>query len=277
VSAEVFALPAAVKEAMPFDPFLDIGYQCPGSQQLDAAGTPVHGDTKEAFLMTNNALLSDPSHVPIADDPFAGAKLHRPPVAAHEAVTRAYVAAAGALNARLNALLFDAMGLAEAERAALGSRPFMVLKQMRYQGEISCPEAGKLGAGAHADWGAFTILATDATPGLQVTMGEGVWLPVPPRKGCLIINSGDQIAQLSNDAYRSAVHRVVTVSTTPRFSTAVFTYFNLEAEVAPLPRFVSADRPARHPAGRTTLAYFHYKLHESMERGGGYAPPAAAA
>jgi isopenicillin N synthase-like dioxygenase len=136
---------------------------------------------------------------------------------------------------------------------------------------------GKLGAGAHADWGAFTILATDATPGLQVTMGEGVWLPVPPRKGCLIINSGDQIAQLSNDAYRSAVHRVVTVSTTPRFSTAVFTYFNLEAEVAPLPRFVSAERGPRYPAGRTTRQYFHFKLGESMERGGGYAPPAAQA
>ena len=86
----------------------------------------------------------------------------------------------------------------------------------------------------------------------------------------------DQIAQLSNDAYRSAVHRVVTVSSKPRYSTAVFTYFCLDAEVAPLPRYVSAQAPARHPAGRTTKEYFHFKLRESMERGGGYAEPAAA-
>ena len=222
--------------------------------------------------MTNNALLTDIKHVPVADDPFAGSKLHRPPVAAHADVTRAYTAAAGALNARLNAVLFDALRLDAATREALGSRPFMVLKQMRYAGDPSDVAAGKLGAGAHADWGAFTILATDATPGLQVQMG-GEWLPVPPLPGCLIINSGDQIAQLTNDTYRSAVHRVVTTSSTPRFSTAVFTYFNCEAAVGPLPQFVSAETPARHPLDRTTKSYFIFKLHESMERGGGYAPP----
>ena len=233
--------------------------------------------------MTNNALMSDAAAAPPpgdASDPFAGSRNFAPPVEGHAAAVRAYVTAAAALNDRLNALLFDAIGLAEedAARQRLGSRPFLVLKQMRYAGEPSQPERGKLGAGAHADWGAFTILATDGTPGLQVQMGDA-WLAVPPREGCLIINSGDLIAQLTNDAYRSAVHRVVTVSTKPRFSTAVFTYFNLTAEVAPLPRFVdaAAGRPPAHPAGRTTLEYFHFKLRESMERGGGYAPPPPAA
>jgi isopenicillin N synthase-like dioxygenase len=223
--------------------------------------------------MTNNALLLNAAHVPVPDDPFRGAKLFRPPVPAHEDVTRAYVAAAGALNARLNALLFRALQLAPAECDALGSKPFMVLKQMRYAGDPSDPENGKFGAGAHADWGAFTLLATDATPGLQIQMG-GEWLPVPPLPGCLIINSGDQISHLTNDVYRSAVHRVVTTSSMPRFSTAVFTYFTLEAEVAPLPRLVTPATPARHPSGRTTKEYFHFKLHESMERGGSYAAPA---
>ena len=45
-SAALFALPGAAKGAMPFDPYLDIGYQAAGSQQLDARGIPVHGDTK---------------------------------------------------------------------------------------------------------------------------------------------------------------------------------------------------------------------------------------
>ncbi len=196
-------------------------------------------------------------------------------MAAPAAVTRAYTAACAALNARLNALLFDALQLDAAARAALGAAPFLVLKQMRYAGEPSDPAAGKLGAGAHADWGAFTILATDGTPGLQLQMGDR-WLPVPPRPGCFIINSGDQVAQLTNGAYRSAVHRVVTVSATPRFSTALFTYFGLEARVGPLPRFVTDAALAAHPVGRTTREWFHFKLHESWERGGNYAPPAPA-
>ena len=46
-SARLFALPAEVKTAMTFDPWLDIGYQAAGSQQLDASGKPAaHGDTK---------------------------------------------------------------------------------------------------------------------------------------------------------------------------------------------------------------------------------------
>jgi hypothetical protein len=142
--------------------------------------------------MTNNALLLDAAHVPVAGDPFLGAKLELPPVPELLEVCSSYVTAAAALNARLNALLFDALQLDAPARAALGSKPFMVLKQMKYAGDPSDPGAGKFGAGAHADWGAFTLLATDATPGLEVQMGDA-WLPVPQRDGCLIINSGDQV------------------------------------------------------------------------------------
>jgi len=260
---------------MPFDPYLDIGYQCSGSQQLDAQGTPVHGDSKEAFCATNNALMTGYVAPPGADV-FAGSTLYTPPVPGHATTCSEYTAASAALNDKLNGLLFDALGVDDTERARLASRPFMVLKQMRYAGDPSDVAAGRLGAGAHADWGAFTLLATDMTPGLQVQM-DGNWLPVPPKPGCLIINSGDQIAQLTNDAYRSAVHRVVTQSSQPRLSTAVFTYFNLEATVAPLSRFVTAETPARHPSGRTTLEYFHFKLHESMDRGGYNAMSSASA
>ena len=82
--------------------------------------------------MTNNALLLDPAHDPAADDPFAGATLRLPPVAEHAEVARAYTAACCALNARLNELLFDAMALGAAERAKLGSKPFVVRMLLRW-------------------------------------------------------------------------------------------------------------------------------------------------
>ena len=246
------------------------GYQGPGEQQLDAQGEVVHGDTKEAWLMTNNGVMLTPEAEPDAADPFAGATLHLPPLEGHLAVVTQYTASTMALNAALNELLFDALQLAGVDRERLGNRPFVVLKQMRYAGEPSDVAAGRLGAGAHADWGAFTILATDGTPGLELQMGDS-WLAVPPREGAFIINSGDQINQLTNGVYRSAVHRVVTVSTKPRYSTALFTYFNLAALVGPLPCFISPVTPAAFPTDRTTLAYFHHKLRESMDRGGSYA------
>ena len=60
------------------------------------------------------------------------------------------------------------------------------------------------------------MLATDGTPGLQVEL-DSTWLPVPPNSkgGLLIVNAGDQIEMLTNGEYRSARHRVVTVSSAP--------------------------------------------------------------
>jgi isopenicillin N synthase-like dioxygenase len=249
---------------------LDIGYVGSGLQTLDQKGNVQHsGDTKEQFMMTNNLLISgkaddeevmcDPMNV------FEGSQNYKLNVPGHTTVTRDYTSAAYRLNQQLNSLLFEALQLSPEEQERLGSTPFIVLKQMRYRGEKSDPAAGKFGAGAHADWGAFTILATDSTPGLQIYMGEEQgWLPVPTKPNCFIINSGNQIAQLTNNLYRSAIHRVVTTSTKPRFSTAIFTYFNTNAEVAPLDQFVSDSQPACYPYGRTSLQYFHYKLHQSM-------------
>ena len=106
-------------------------------------------------------------------------------------------AAAYALNRQLNELLFDSLRMDPPSRAALGSAPFAVLKQLKYapagfeEGRDRLSNAS-LGAGAHADWGSLTVLATDGTPGLQVEL-DGEWLPVPPNEGCLIVNAGDQI------------------------------------------------------------------------------------
>lgn len=271
VAADMFALPEDAKKTLSFDSNLDIGYVASGGQFLDPDGTIQHsGDTKEQFMMTNNKLITDPASPSIdPEDVFEGSTNHAiPKVPDHAKITRAYMSAVYKLNQKLNSLLFDALSIVdESERLDYTSNPFCVLKQMRYEGELSDPARGKFGAGAHTDWGSFTILATDETPGLQIQMREKNWLPVPPKEGCLIINSGDQIAQLTNDAYRSAIHRVVTTSTTPRFSTAVFTYFTLTARVAPLPQFITDD-DCRYPIDRTSLKYFHYKLKESFGKGG---------
>jgi isopenicillin N synthase-like dioxygenase len=66
VAAEIFALPAATKEAMPFDPWLDIGYQAAGAQQLDATGVPVHGDTKARAVLAARLHCASPPGAALA-------------------------------------------------------------------------------------------------------------------------------------------------------------------------------------------------------------------
>ena len=86
---------------------------------------------------------------------------------------------------------------------------------------------------------------------------------VPPREGCLVINSGDQIAQLTNDVYRSAMHRVVTTSSKPRYSTAIFTYFGLNAVVAPLPKFVPPEEEPRYPEVKVVEGGYDSSKHQT--------------
>ena len=279
-SKGLFALPPDAKAAMPFNGTLDIGYLGSGGQALDEESTS--RDTKEGFMMTNNGVFDAAFNLSVSD-PLDGATLFWPPKDAlpdYERVLREYTAQLTALNHKLNSLLFAALGLSEADRIALARQPFTVTKQLRYVPAEVRPsdqqDQAQIGAGAHADWGALTILATDGQPGLEVEHPDPKvgWVPVPPRDGCLIINAGDQITHWTNGALRSANHRVIVrpEARRPRYSTAFFTYFDLHALVAPLPQFVTPEKPPMRPT-ETTLEYFHFKLTESV--GGGKSADAA--
>lgn len=262
-SRELFALPPHVKRNLTFVPHLDIGYLGSGGQALDEESGV--GDTKEGYMMTNNGIF-DPVFKLNSQDPLEGATLSWPPanmLPQYQRVMRSYTREVTRVNHELNGLLFASLGLNESDQQALASAPFTVVKQLRYQPAqvVDTATDDALGAGAHADWGALTLLATDGTPGLEVEL-DGGWVPVPPRDGCLIVNAGDQIFHWTNGEYRSANHRVVPVSLKPRYSTAFFTYFDFHAVVSPLPQFVSSARPAIQKP-MTTREYFHFKLFES--------------
>jgi isopenicillin N synthase-like dioxygenase len=64
--------------------------------------------------------------------------------------------------------------------------------------------------GAHADFGSITLLFQDDVGGLEVEdpQREGVFLPVPPVPGAVIVNAGDFLMRWSNDIIKSTVHRV---------------------------------------------------------------------
>lgn len=267
-SRRLFDLPAADKLGMPFNATLDIGYLGSGGQSLDVSegGSGAPADTKEGFMLTNNGVMDDDFEVDEAD-PLAGAELLWPPgLPDFKRIARRYFAGALGVNRVLNELMFASLGLAREKCKQLAGRPFAVLKMLRYMARGraggTATEEGGFGAGAHADWGTLTVLATDGTPGLQVEL-DGRWLDVPPRRGSLIINAGDQIAAWTNGHYRSARHRVVSVSEAPRYSTALFTYFDYNAVVHPLRRHVSPSRPLAN-VPMTTREWFQFKLRQSV-------------
>jgi isopenicillin N synthase-like dioxygenase len=80
----------------------------------------------------------------------------------------------------------------------------------------------QIGAGAHTDYGAITILAQDDCGGLEVQNIAGDWLRADPVPGTFVVNLGDMIRRWTNDIYHSNMHRVRNASGRDRYSMALF-------------------------------------------------------
>jgi isopenicillin N synthase-like dioxygenase len=118
--------------------------------------------------------------------------------------------------------------------------PQCFLRMLRYPAE---PEAS---AGAHTDYGAITLLATDGVRGLQVRPVDGDWIPVDAPAGSLIVNLGDMLARWTNGRYRSTPHRVVVKADVDRYSIPFFVNPDRETRVSCIPSCVSESTPCAY-------------------------------
>jgi isopenicillin N synthase-like dioxygenase len=79
-----------------------------------------------------------------------------------------------------------------------------------YPAQTARPQPGQLRAGAHTDYGTFTILNGENVPGgLQVLAKGGEWIDVETNAENFVINIGDLLMRWTNDRWVSNMHRVV--------------------------------------------------------------------
>lgn len=96
-------------------------------------------------------------------------------------------------------------------------------------------ELGDTALGDHTDPGVLTLLLQDDTGGLQARSAELGWIDVPPIPGTVVVNMGDCMQARTNDHYRAAVHRVLPMTSTRRFSIPFFSNPSRDAIIEPLP------------------------------------------
>ena len=112
---------------------------------------------------------------------------------------------------------------------------------------------GQLRAGAHTDYGAITLLATERAPGgLQIRNRDGAWMDAPQVPDGFVVNIGDLMMTWTNDRWLSNLHRVVNpppdaAGSTRRLSLVYFANCNPDARIECLPTCTSPDDPPRHP------------------------------
>jgi isopenicillin N synthase-like dioxygenase len=122
--------------------------------------------------------------------------------------------------------------------------PQCFLRMLRYPARPPTGAAA-MAAGAHTDYGAITLLATDGVAGLEVLPRGESWRPVVAPAGSLVVNLGDMLARWTNGRYVSTPHRVLAVPE-DRYSIPFFVNPDPDTVVACIPSCVSADRPCAY-------------------------------
>jgi isopenicillin N synthase-like dioxygenase len=207
----------------------------PEGEEVFSGGTV---DRKEAFDTGLDLPADDPDY--LAGNPLLGPNQWPDQPGFADAVSAYY-----AEVLELGRLLLSGFALALGEppesfqRAV--TKPPSQLRLIHYPYDADARDA--VGIGAHTDYECFTLLKPTA-PGLEVLNGAGEWIDVPPLPDAFVVNIGDMMETWTNGQFVATTHRVRKVRE-ERYSFPLFFCVDYSTQIAPLPRFVSADQPAR--------------------------------
>lgn len=212
------------------------GWAKPGDESLDETRPEV--DTKETFNIGYDLAPDDPRVV--ANEPFRGVN-RWPDIPGFGETMLAYYDACQAQASALLSVMAEDLGLPADHFAALFTEPLSAMRLLHYPPATGA--ANEIGAGAHTDYGAITLLMTDGEPGLQVRPRGGDWMDVPHVPGAYVVNIGDCLMRWTNDIYVSTPHRVLPPKRQRR-SVAFFCEANPDALVKALPGTGAPKYPA---------------------------------
>lgn len=219
-----FDLPLAEKQALRHPLIKNRGYEVIGSQTLQENTLP---DLKEGFYIGKDLPLESDkvkAHPELLGQNMFPATL---PDGDFRLPTERYYAAVLDLSMRVLEIL--AKGLPYGDdifHEFVSNDPVCIMRLLHYppQPQASPPrDQRQLGAGAHTDFGAITLLLQDSAGGLQVQDPHTQsWHAVAPNPDAYVVNIGDMLALWTKGIYRSAVHRVINSSGAHRYSVPFF-------------------------------------------------------
>lgn len=125
-------------------------------------------------------------------------------------------------------------------------------------------DPGSVRAGAHEDINLITLLIDATTSGLEILDRSGEWVPVVTPRGCIIVDAGDMLQNITNGYYRSTTHRVVNPkdSNEQRFSMPFFAHARGEVSLKPLESCVNEMGGVVQYPTITADQYLHQRLAE---------------
>uniref|UniRef100_A0A0E0PIV8 Fe2OG dioxygenase domain-containing protein n=1 Tax=Oryza rufipogon TaxID=4529 RepID=A0A0E0PIV8_ORYRU len=158
-----------------------------------------------------------------------------------------YVVAVRAMMWEVLKLMAEGLGLKEKDalvRLVSHEESDSVLRVNHYppHPELKQQGHGRLtGFGEHTDPQIISVLRSNDTSGLEISLRDGSWASVPPDRKSFFVNVGDVLQVLTNGRFRSVRHRVMVSSPRPRVSVIFFAGPPPRERLAPLPWLVAED------------------------------------
>jgi isopenicillin N synthase-like dioxygenase len=203
------------------------GWAAPGDESLDDTSAQI--DRKESFNIGLDLATDDPRVQ--AGEPFRGVNIWPDLPGFRDTMLAYYDAALDQGRGILRALALD-LGLEQDHFTPLFDDSLSALRMLHYPPGTGAQN--EIGAGAHTDYGAITLLMTDGEAGLQVKPRGGDWTDVPHVESAYVVNIGDCLMRWTNDIYVSTPHRVIPPKRQRR-SVAMFIEANPDTIVTALP------------------------------------------
>ncbi|KAK6387169.1 uncharacterized protein PV06_07648 [Exophiala oligosperma] len=214
----VFALPDEDKRKLAGVP--GRGYEIIGSQILEPGKKP---DLKEGFMIGREIPDNKPPY-----RPFQQANIwpetSQIPEAQFKKPLLEYQQALSTLSVQLMHILARGLrGFDTTVFAEYCKDPIANVRLLHYPPHPQTDDPNLVGAGAHTDFGAITLLLQDGHSGLQVLNHHtNQFVDVPPQAHAYVVNIGDMLETWTGGQYKSNIHRVINTSGTDRYSVPFF-------------------------------------------------------
>ncbi|OAP65114.1 hypothetical protein AYL99_01086 [Fonsecaea erecta] len=206
------------------------GFEVIGAQTLEDGKKP---DLKEGYYVGREIPGNKPPFRPFQEaniwpSQIPESEFKQPLIEYHQAISE--------ISFQLMRIL--ARGLANFDTTVFENfcrDPIAAVRLLHYPPHPKSDDSALVGAGAHTDFGAITLLLQDGHSGLQVlNQFTGEWIDVPPQEHAYVVNVGDMLEAWTSGVYKSNIHRVINTSGTDRYSIPFFLDGNADCIIKPL-------------------------------------------